>query len=152
MKRMHTLLPEIRPAVSNDLFSILLLYKDALQDDKILSEAEAMHIFKTMQTYPSYTIYVALVQGRIIGTFALLIMENLGHNGAKSAVIEDVAVGSEFQGQGIGKRMMQFAMEKCREEKCYKVSLSSNLIREKTHAFYESLGFRKHGFSFWVDL
>ncbi len=149
---MHVLSPEIRPAVTNDLFSILLLYKDAFQDHKILSEAEAMHIFKTMQTYPSYTLYVATMQGRIVGTFALLIMHNLGHNGAKSAIVEDVAVASEFQGQGIGKRMMQFAMEKCREEMCYKISLSSNLIREKTHAFYESLGFRKHGFSFWVDL
>ncbi len=143
---------EIRPALAEDLPSILALYKDAFQDEKTVTPPQALAIFETMKRYPSYTLYVATIQNRITGTFALLIMENLGHNGAKSAVVEDIAVASPVQGQGIGKRMMQFAMDRCREAGCYKLTLSSNLIREKTHAFYESLGFRKHGFSFWADL
>ncbi len=149
---MSTLSLEIRPALAEDLLSILALYQDAFQDEQVVTQERAQSIFQTMQRYPSYTLYVATIENRIKGTFALLIMENLGHNGAKSAVIEDVAVASDSQGQGIGKRMMQFAMDRCREAGCYKLTLSSNLIREKTHVFYESLGFRKHGFSFWADL
>jgi hypothetical protein len=30
--------------------------------------------------------------------------------------------------------------------------LSSNARREEAHAFYESLGFARHGFSFRVDI
>ena len=43
-------------------------------------------------------------------------------------------------------------MERCREKDCYKLVLSSNARRERAHAFYESLGFERHGFSFRVNL
>jgi len=44
--------------------------------------------------------------------------------------------------------MMRHALRLCDEKGCYKVALSSNLKRERAHAFYESLGFAKHGYSF----
>ena len=47
---------------------------------------------------------------------------------------------------------MRYAMDQAREAGCYKLVLSSNMRRERAHAFYESLGFTKHGFSFRVDL
>lgn len=87
----------------------------------------------------------------IVGTFALLIMDNLAHQGMPSAIVEDVAVQTTIQGQGIGKLMMKFAMEKSKEAGCYKLVLSSNLKRKEAHAFYESLGFETHGFSFKVQ-
>ena len=34
---------------------------------------------------------------------------------------------------------------------CYKLALSSNRRRERAHAFYESLGFERHGVSFVID-
>lgn len=64
--------------------------------------------------------------------------------------MEDVAVLNDLQGKGIGKLMMKFAMEKCKEAGCYKLVLSSNVKRIEAHAFYESLDFEKHGFSFKV--
>ena len=84
----------------------------------------------------------------IVETFALLIIDNLAHQGSPSGVVEDVAVLNEFQGKGIGKLMMEFAMEKCREVGCYKLTLSSNLKRTEAHAFYQSLNFEKHGLVF----
>ena len=48
--------------------------------------------------------------------------------------------------------MMQFALDLCRAKGCYKLMLSSNAKREHAHAFYESLGFERHGFSFRVNL
>jgi GNAT superfamily N-acetyltransferase len=47
---------------------------------------------------------------------------------------------------------MQFAVDRSREKGCYKLMLSSNAKRERAHAFYESLGFERHGFSFRVNL
>jgi hypothetical protein len=43
-------------------------------------------------------------------------------------------------------------MKYSKEKGCYKMTLSSNLKRESAHAFYDSLGFKKHGFSFLVEL
>ena len=48
--------------------------------------------------------------------------------------------------------MMQVAMEQCRAAGCYKLSLSTNLRRKEAHAFYESLGFQKHDYSYSVEL
>jgi hypothetical protein len=47
---------------------------------------------------------------------------------------------------------MEYAMQKCKELGCYKLSLSSNVKRENAHKFYESLGFIKYGYSFVVDI
>ena len=57
-----------------------------------------------------------------------------------------------LQGNGIGKAMMGFALGLCRDKGCYKLVLSSNASRERAHAFYESLGFKRHGFSFRLDI
>jgi ribosomal protein S18 acetylase RimI-like enzyme len=140
----------IRQASISDLPEILNLYAIVLDKGEVLSLEQAEIHFKKMQTYPNYKVYVAENEGDIVGTFALLIMDNLAHKGTPSGVVEDVAVLTELQGKGIGKMMMEFAMEKCKEAGCYKLVLSSNLIRKEAHAFYESLNFEKHGFSFRV--
>jgi GNAT superfamily N-acetyltransferase len=63
-----------------------------------------------------------------------------------------VGVMPEMQEKGIGKTMMKFALKQAKEKGCYKMTLSSNLKRERAHKFYESLGFKKHGFSFLMEL
>jgi GNAT superfamily N-acetyltransferase len=46
--------------------------------------------------------------------------------------------------------MMDEAAAIARGKGCYKLILSSNLKREAAHAFYESLGFERHGYSFRI--
>lgn len=143
----------IREATRDDLPAILALYaQPALDDGQRLTARQAESIFRTMQAYPYYKLFVAEEDNQVIGTFALLIMENLGHLGKPSGLVEDVAVAPSHQRQGIGKAMMLYAMEQCRERGCYKMALSANLIRTKAHAFYESLGLTRHGYSFVVPL
>lgn len=143
---------EIRPATRGDLDKILVLMADLETDDQVLDLSAAEDIFERMQSYPNYTIYVAATEGEIIGTFSLLIMDNLAHMGAPSGIVEDVAVHSSRRGQGIGKQMMQFAMQQCQKAGCYKLVLSSNLRRELAHKFYDQLGFQRHGYSFMVPI
>ena len=142
----------IREATQADLVAILGLYANVLDKGEVLSPEDAQILFTKMQTYPNYKVYVAEKEQVIVGTFALLIMDNLAHKGTPSGIVEDVAVQKELQGEGIGKLMMEFAMQRCREAGCYKLVLSSNQKREAAHAFYESLGFRRHGFSFMVEI
>jgi len=140
-----------REASKADLPDILrLLAQPNMDDGQVLSLTEAEQVFDRMAHYPDYRIVVAIHDARIVGTFALLIMDNLGHRGAPSGVIEDVAVDPQCQGQGIGKAMVRHALRVCGERGCYKVALSSNLKRERAHAFYESLDFERHGYSFRI--
>lgn len=142
---------ECREATKADLPQVLRLYAQPdLDDGQVLPLSEAERLFERMARYPDYKVYVALCEGRVVGTFALLVMDNLGHMGAPSAVIEDVAVDPQWQGRGVGRTTMAYALQLCREKGCYKAALSSNLKRERAHAFYESLGFERHGYSFRI--
>jgi GNAT superfamily N-acetyltransferase len=142
----------IRPAAPADLQMVLELYAQPELDAGVVLPVEtATQLLERFADYPDYTLYVAERGGDIVGTFALLVMHNLGHLGAPSAIVEDVAVAPTSQGQGIGNAMMQFALDLCRNKGCYKLMLSSNAKREHAHAFYESLGFERHGFSFRVS-
>lgn len=141
----------VREAVESDLAAVLRTYANSgIDGNSSFDLEEAQKHFNRFRLYPSYRLFVALVEGEIAGAYSLLIMDNLAKRGAKSAIIEDVAVLPDQQRRGVGRTMMQHAMEHCRIAGCYKLALSSNLNRESAHSFYESFGFERHGFSFVI--
>jgi ribosomal protein S18 acetylase RimI-like enzyme len=143
----------VRPAAEADLAAVLALYaQPGMDDGRMLPLAEARRLLARFAAYPDYTLYVAELEREIVGTFALLIMDNLGHLGAPSAIVEDVMVAPAAQGRGIGQAMMAFARRKAMEKRCYKLVLSSNAKRERAHAFYEQLGYERYGYCFRLDL
>ncbi|RAI44914.1 GNAT family N-acetyltransferase [Rhodoplanes roseus] len=143
----------IRPAGESDVPAVLSLYaQPAFDRGDVLTPAEATAIFQRFRAYPDYTLYVAEQGDIAVGSFALLVMDNIGHRGTPSAIVEDVVVAPGHQGRGVGASMMRFALARAREKGCYKLALSSNARREAAHAFYEGLGFERHGYSFRVDL
>lgn len=143
----------MRAATEHDLPDVLRLYAQPDFDNgKTLPLDEARKLFARFARYPDYTLYVAEQAGRVVGSFALLIMDNIGHLGTPSAIVEDVVVAPQLQSAGIGRAMMEFAREQSTKKRCYKLVLSSNARRERAHAFYESLGFTRHGYSFRLDL
>jgi GNAT superfamily N-acetyltransferase len=145
----------IREATEGDLPAVLALYaQPAMDDGQVLTFDEAKLLLAQFRQYPSYRLWVACdadMGGEVVGSYALLIMHNLAHRGTPSAIVEDVVVSAERQGQGIGQQMMQHARQQARAAACYKLVLSSNQKRERAHAFYESLGFQRHGFSFVIE-
>jgi len=143
----------IREALQSDLPDVLGLYAQLGQDDgSILDENEAVRIFNTMKVYPDYRLYLAELDCKAVGTFTLLIMDNIAHKGAKSAVLEDVVVSETMRGKGIGTRLMAYAGNLVKEKGCYKLAFSSNKNRTDAHRFYEKLGFEQHGISFLMEL
>ncbi len=143
----------MRQATAADLPSVLALYaQPAMDNGQVLPIAEAKQLLAQFSHYPNYRLFVACDADRVVGTFALLVMHNLAHQGTPSAIVEDVVVSDAHQSQGIGRDMMRHAMALAREAGCYKLVLSSNQKRERAHAFYESLGFQRHGFSFSIEM
>src|SRR5262245_19788704 len=103
----------VRPAGDADLPAVLGLYAQPDFDDGcVLSTDDARRLLARFADYPDYVLYVAELDGKIVGSFALLVMENLGHLGRPSAIAEDVVVVPHVQGQGIGRAMMAFARRK----------------------------------------
>lgn len=143
----------MRVALQSDLPDVLELYAQLGQDDgSILDMSEATRIFNIMKTYPDYRVYLAVLNEKAVGTFTLLIMDNIAHKGAKSAVLEDVVVSETMRGKGVGTLMMDYAGKLAKQKGCYKLSFSSNRNRTDAHRFYEKLGFERHGISFLIEL
>jgi len=138
----------LREALAEDLPALLPLLAQLAPIDP----EKALSTFQAMQGYPFYKTFLAVVEGRVVGTFGLLIVDNLGHAGAPFGVVENVVVETTLRGGGIGKRMMEHAHMLARERGCYKLILASGVQREAAHAFYESLGFEKRGYAFSLDL
>jgi GNAT superfamily N-acetyltransferase len=141
----------IREAGATDLAAVLALYAQPdLDDGRVLAIEDARQVFARFSLYPDYHLFVAVLDEEVVGTFALLIMDNLAHQGTPSGVVEDVVVSATHRGRGIGRLMMDFARARCAERGCYKMALSSNLKRERAHQFYDNLGFERHGYSFRI--
>jgi GNAT superfamily N-acetyltransferase len=143
----------IRQATQTDLPAVLALYaQPGLDDGETLSIEKAQAVFAEFARYPSYRLFVACDQAEVVGSYALLVMHNLAHVGTPSAIAEDVVVTLARRGQGIGRQLMTHAMNEAARAGCYKLALSSNGKRLAAHAFYDGLGFARHGLSFVVSL
>ncbi len=143
----------IRLAVSADVPKLLGLYRLLdLEAEPELPIDVAQARFRELALRPGHAIFVAESEGEIVGTFALIFVGGLSHGARDSCIVEDVCVAAEMQRTGIGRQMMDFAMAQCADDACYKLVLSSHTTRGNAHRFYESLGFRKHGHSFLIDL
>jgi len=140
---------ELRPITPDDLGAVLALFAQPDMDDgPIFSTGEALALLEEIRTTPHHRVYVAVEDGAVVGTYALLLIQHLSHQGGRSALVEDVVVRTDRQGHGVGRAMMDHAVALAREAGCYKLALSSNLRRTAAHAFYERLGLEKHGYSF----
>jgi ribosomal protein S18 acetylase RimI-like enzyme len=146
---------QIREATAKELPQVLALYaQPGMNEGHALDVAQAREIFDQFARYPSYRLFVAGEVGapeKLLGSYALLIMHNLAHMGTPAAIVEDVVVDRNRRRQGIGRQMMDHAVAQARAAGCYKLALSSNRKREQAHAFYESLGFELHGYSYVID-
>lgn len=152
MKPLH-----IRKSNLADMPAIIALYQQPDMDNgNAVTADKAEALFHKIASYPDYQFYVATLatetEDKIVGVFGLLIMDNFGHCGTPSAIVEGVCVEENYQGKGIGKAMMKAAQEKAKAAGCYKLALTSNIKREQAHRFYRSLGFEQHGISFQIDL
>ena len=142
---------EVREAADAELPAVLsLLAESGIDGGQSFTLDEARAQLTRLRLWRGFHLLVALVDGEIAGTYSLMIVDKLGKRGAPSGVVEDVAVAPARQGQGIGRAMMQHALEECRKAGCYKLALSSSVKRGGAHRFYESLGFERHGYSFAV--
>lgn len=145
----------IRQARETDLPVILRLYQDLAGLYAGVHAVDAEECRSAWQRICADTrqyLLVAEVDDVVIGTLNLTIIPNLGHGGQPWAAIDNVIVSAECRGQGIGVTMLEEAGNIARQQRCYKIILSSNLVREKAHEFYRKLGWKETHIGFSLDL
>lgn len=135
----------------SDLALYLVLLKE-LDEENNLTLHDGEQLLKKTRQYPFYKVYKMVLDEMMVGTFSLLICDSFSHGGKRFAIVENVVVHPNFHRRGIGKEMMRKAIEIAGLNNCYKLMLSSNEKRKEAHAFYEALGFQKHGVSYQTEV
>lgn len=131
----------IRELQEDDLFNGFLESLDTLKKASDLDKEKANEILKKIKSNPSHVIFVAIVDGKVVGSTTMLIEPKFIHNGGKVAHIEDVVVTKEYQGKGIGEKLIRSLLDYAKKNDCYKTILDSS---DDVKPFYEKIGFKKH--------
>ena len=130
----------IRKIIESDLENGFLESLDSLRKASNLEQSSAKNILKNILENENHIIHVAELDGEIVGSTTLLIEPKFIHQGGFVGHIEDVAVKKEFEGQGIGMKLVLSLLDVAKERKCYKTILNceNGLI-----SFYEKIGFKQ---------
>jgi GNAT superfamily N-acetyltransferase len=133
-----------REAVRTDLPAIIaLLADDVLGRARDLTEVDDAYekAFADITADPRNQLVVADDAGMLVGCMQLTYIPGLGRHGAERSLIESVRVRSDRRGQGLGRLMMEWAVDQARQRGCALVQLTTDKTRADAHRFYRNLGF-----------
>ncbi len=133
---------ELRELNENDLKSLIKLYEQLDGANGDFTADDARKIWQQEIEGNKNIKYFGVVEdGKVIATCYCLIIPNLTRLGSSIAFVENVVTDKEYRGQGLGRKVMEKAIEFAREKNCYKVILQSSSFRKEAHQFYKNLGF-----------
>lgn len=147
----------IRLANREDLTDIIALFaSDTIGGHGDTTDTDAfpdyLAAFERIIATPNETLYVAELDGAVVGTFQTTLLTTLSGRGSSNLLIEAVQTRKDMRRKGIGETMMRFAVDTARAQGLSKVQLSSNKERVDAHRFYERVGFERSHLGFKIRL
>lgn len=136
---------EIRKCLDSDInevYNLICELKDKKLDFNIFKKAYQSKI----RNKNNYFI-VGIENSNVIGFLSLIIDFQLHHTG-KVATVEELIVSSKYRNNGIGRVLLENAINYAKETKCDVIELTSGFTREAAHRFYEKNGFTKGSYKF----
>ncbi|MBP3039077.1 GNAT family N-acetyltransferase [Bacillaceae bacterium Marseille-Q3522] len=135
-----------RLATEQDLGQIVKM----LADDVLGSKRERyeeplpesyLEAFHAITADPNNELVVACLENDIAGVLQITFTPYITNQGGWRATIEGVRTASSMRGNGIGSKLIQWAIWRAEEHGCQMVQLTTNKIRKDALRFYERLGF-----------
>ena len=136
----------INQSVPSNFPEILNLYKQLWDNWQYFNEEKLKTIYQTDLETARKQYLVARKDKKIVGVCSLSTTNNWHY--LKVTEIEELIVDKSYRNQGIGKMLLNKAVNIAKEKGCYRVELHSNLKRIDAHKFYESNGFEKGSYYF----
>ncbi|MEX0971259.1 MAG: GNAT family N-acetyltransferase [Paracoccaceae bacterium] len=132
-----------RPAVQADVPGVVAL----LADDDIGGARETAPLADYKAAFARMDercqLIVGEADGQLVACYDLIILDGLNACGQRRAQVEGVRVASHLRGHGLGRKLMEDAMDRARTVGAAFMEMMSNAARHDTHAFYERLGFTR---------
>lgn len=106
--------------------------------------------FKTyISSLHQINIIVMIYNNQIIASGTILYETKLIHNISLYAHIEDIIVDNQFRKQGIGKLLIEYLIQCCKNKNCYKILLD---CQKELIPFYEKNKFQENGVQMTIYL
>lgn len=136
---------KIRTFRNEDILGVCNLINSVLGYDVSFEDLKARIL--QMQEDKNYIIFTAVDDEKIIGFIGLQICLAFEVTGKAMRIIA-LAVARDFQGQGVGKALIQEAEKYANDNNVSIISVNSGIKRTEAHRFYEKQSFYKKGYSF----
>jgi GNAT superfamily N-acetyltransferase len=147
----------IRRAREADVAAIVAMLADdplgQAREDASLPLARAyLDAFAAIDGDPNQFLAVMTEGDEVVGTLQITFLSGLSLRGAWRGQIEAVRVAANRRGEGLGRRLLDWAIDKCRERGCRVIQLTTNKSRLDAHRFYERLGFKASHIGYKLEL
>lgn len=136
---------EIRKITLKDLDRVFELLNDLYENKLKFDKFQEIYRLKLIDKNSYYI--VAIEDNKIVGILTSELQVKL-HRAKKQSFIEDLIVDKNYRCKGIGKALLQNAVDYAKNNDCEVIELTSYINNEKAHKFYEKNGFIKHSYKF----
>lgn len=119
-------------------YAMILKQLTSLDLSSLTKEAYIKHL-KLIKSNPLHKIFIVKVDNIMAGTVTLLIEPKFIHNLSYVGHIEDVVVDKNYRSYGLGRILVEYAINVAKEYSCYKILLDCN---NGNTGFYNKFGFK----------
>lgn len=140
----------IRRAVKADIATVSKLAIELIESMKnsggiardVLSENS-----RNALTNPNSYILLAEREGKVIGFISFMIRKTIIHSGL-CGLIDELVVSKRHRRKGVGKELIDAAIEECKKLRCCEVEVSTEFTNVNAREFYKHCGFEETGVIF----
>lgn len=130
-----------REAVAHDFSRVMELMAQLQPTDPVVEEVLARQVFDEILASEYLYLFVLEAQnGELNATCYMNLVPNLTRGLSPYAVIENVVVEQRLRNTGLGKQLIQHAIQFAWDKGCYKVMLQTGSKREAVYEFYKACG------------
>lgn len=142
----HEPSPQFRVAAAMDLPAVVAMLRNdplgaAREDGFDHAKTTYERAFDAIAADPRNAIILAELDGEVCGCLQLTFIPGLTYTGGERAQIEGVRVSESRRGAGIGRALLDHAVERARQRGCVLVQLTSDYTRPQAIDFYLAAGF-----------
>ncbi len=136
----------IREATRSDLGAILRLLRELgeeapAQGGTVRMSSATVRAWTRIENDPERTVLVAERRGQIIGTLDLIMIANLTHDAQPWAVIDNMVVDAAYRRTGIGRALVEEAINRAIQAGCYKIEMLTHESQGSAYEFCRAMGF-----------
>ena len=136
---------KLTKAIHPDIPELVELLKTLFEQEaefKPNSEAQRKALSKIILDPTIGIILVARDDEKILGMINLLFTESSAL-GSKAAILEDMVVLSKSRSEGIGAKLIDYAISEAKKGGCKRITLLTDIENTKAQSFYQKKGFVK---------